>query len=164
MKKKPLILILALVVFSAFLFFFTEQSGSAVEVLSANVNDSYDRVDDILDYIELNDEGDALCVFSSGEKLGVAYLNCVGENEYKYGTAVSYDHYYSKEGKYDISFIEAGDSDLRIKYAVTNENAEFDDSKKSLEYNIGANTFKLHLLSVEEKKCSGYMYYLNAAE
>ena len=60
MKKKPLILILALVVFSAFLFFFTEQSGSAVEVLSANVNDSYDRVDDILDYIELNDEGDAI--------------------------------------------------------------------------------------------------------
>lgn len=136
------------------------KSGTAYEVLLENTGSSYEAVKEVLEIIELNDDGDALCVFETEGKIAVAYLNCVGEGSYKFGTAVEYSPFWEMPSNYDISCLKAGDSDLLIKYAVTKADTEVKESTKKYTFDVGGGKQALHLISVEDKKCSGYVYYL----
>lgn len=169
MKKNKMKLIVGLLcaVLAVFFFFSSDESkaGTPQEVLFANIGDGYESVDEIFDIIPLNDEGDALCSFSTDGKLGVAYLNCVAENEYKYGTSVVFSHYFIDEETYDeTSFLETGDSDLKIQFVVCDERVELENADERYTYSIGKNAFALNIISVEEHKSSGYMYYIKPKE
>lgn len=152
----------------AVFFFFSDdgnKAGAPQEVLFANIGDDYESVDEVLDIIALNDEGDALCTFSTDGKLGVAYLNCVADGKYKYGMSVSFDHYFISPEKYDeTSCLEAGDSDLKIEFVVCNERTVVETAKERYTYAIGDDSFALNLISVEEHDSVGYMYYIKPVE
>ncbi len=162
-KSKTIISILLLVL--ALIYFISDNSnnsGTPVEVLDINLGSGYETISEILDVIEVNDEGDALCVFETDEKIAVAYLNCVGNDTYKFGTAVEYDPYWEMPEHYDISCLKAGDSDLLIKYVVTYDNVDVKDSNEKYSYTICEKNVALHILSVEELNSFGYVYYLEA--
>lgn len=156
---------LSLVLFSlAVILIFTGtsgKSGTAYEVLKENTDSGYyETVKEVLEIIELNDDGDALCVFDTDGKIAVAYLNCVGEEEYKFGIAVEYSSFWDMPSNYDICCLKAGDSDLLIKYAVTKADTDVKESTKKYIFDVGDGKQALHMISVEDKKCSGYVYYL----
>ncbi len=140
------------------------KSGTVSEVLNANLGNGYEKVTEIFDFIEVNDEGDGLCVFETDEKIAVAYLNCVGDGKYKFGTAVEYDHFREFEEEYHISCLKAGDSDLLIKYVVAKEKIYVKNSTERYVFSVADVTQVLHLISVEEEKCSGYVYYLETEQ
>ncbi len=169
MNKDKVKLFLGLFFAGLAVFFFLSSDenkvGTPQEVLLANIGDGYESVGEVFDVIALNDEGDALCTFSTDEKLGVAYLNCVGENQYKYGTSVIFNHYFISPEKYDeTSFFEAGDSDLKIQFVVCDERTYVNTAKEKYTYTVGDNTFALNIISVEEHNSSGYMYYIKPNE
>ncbi len=162
-KSKPIILILLLVLL--LIYFISDgssKSGTPAEVLDINLGSGYETISEILDVIEVNDEGDALCVFETVEKIAVAYLNCVGNDTYKFGIAVEYDPFWEMPEHYDINCLKAGDSDLLIKYVVTYDNVDVKDSTEKYSYAIGEKNVALHILSLEEENSFGYVYYLEA--
>ncbi len=164
MNKNKKSIILSLVLFLMALVLFISgaenKAGTAYEVLNANIGSGYDTVKEVLEIIELNEEGDALCIFETDEKIAVAYLNCVGEDKYKFGTAVEYSPFWEMSGAYDISCLKAGDSNLLIKYVVTSDDVDVRESTKKYSFNVGKGKQALHMISTEDKKCSGYVYYL----
>lgn len=164
MQKNKKSIVLSSILFAvAFLLFISgeeNKSGTAYEVLNANIGSGYENVKEILEIIELNEEGDALCVFETDEKIAVSYLNCVGEEKYKFGTAVEYSTFWEIPSNYDISCLKAGDSNLLIKYVVTSDDINVKESTKKYTFNVGDSKQALHMISIEEKKCSGYVYYL----
>ena len=161
-NRKSIILSIVLLLIALVMFMSgaENKTGTVYDVLNANVGSGYETVKDVLEIIELNEEGDALCVFETDEKIAVAYLNCVGENKYKFGTAVEYSPFWEMPSAYDISCLKAGDSNLLIKYVVTSDDVNVTESIKKYTFNIGDSKQALHLLSIEDKHCSGYVYYL----
>lgn len=161
-NKNRIVLSILLFVLAFFLFASGEEnkSGTALEVLNANIGSGYDTVKEVLEIIELNEEGDALCVFETDKKIAVAYLNCIREDKYKFGTAVEYSQFWEIPSNYDISCLKAGDSNLLIKYVVTSDDINVKESTKKHTFNIGDSKQALHLISIEDKHCSGYVYYL----
>lgn len=158
-NKRILKIIAILVVAISCITFFNytdNKPGTAEEVLKANVGWSYESFSKIYDIIEVNDKGDALCVFETDSKIAVAYLNCIAANKYKYGIATEFSQYFSKTNEYEISCIRAGDSDLEIKYVITYNDVKIADSKEEYNYQINDSSVTLHILSVEDYKCSGY--------
>ncbi|MBQ7294919.1 MAG: hypothetical protein IJW86_01870 [Clostridia bacterium] len=163
MQKSKVLIIL--ITFFTFLFLFSVTSeenkpGTPEEVLKANIGLDYDSFKEVLKIIEVNDEGDALCIFETDGQLAVAYLNCVGNDRYKYGTAIEYPLFFTDVPKADISNLKAGDSDLLIKYSVTNDKAVVDNSIEKYTFSIGNSKQAFHLISIEDKKCFGYEYHL----
>ncbi len=162
-KNKTKLIISILLFLLAFVLFISDEctkSGTIAEVLNANIGNGYEKVTEIFDLIEVNDEGDGLCVFETDKKIAVAYLNCVGNEKYKFGTAVEYDPFREFTEEYHISCLKAGDSDLLIKYVIAKENINVKNSAEKYVFSVSDITQILHLISVEEEKCSGYIYYL----
>ncbi len=164
-KNKTKLIISLLLLVLALIYFVSDssnKSGTPVEVLDINLGSGYETITEILDIIEVNDESDALCVFETDEKIAVAYLNCLKNGKYKFGTAIEYSPFWEMPEHYDISCLKAGDSDLLIKYVVTYENVDVKDSTEKYSYTIGDNNVALHILSVEEENSFGYVYYLES--
>lgn len=161
-KKKSVIL--AVVFLLIGLFFFVSDSGNKSglpeDVLKANVGWSYDSFKKILELIEVNDEGDVLCVFETDEKIAVGYLKCVADDKYKFGTAVEFSPFWEKPEHYDVSNLKAGDSDLHIKFVVTYDDVEVKDSTQKYSFAIGGKNVALHIIGIENERCSGYEYYI----
>ena len=159
-NKKNIVLALALFALALVMFLSENKAGTVYDVLNENIGPGYETVKEVLEFIELNDEGDTLCVFETDGKMAVAYLNCVGEDKYKFGIAVEYSPFWEIPSNYDISCLKAGDSDLLIKYVVTSDDVSVKESTKKYTFNVGDSKQALHIISVEETKCSGYVYYL----
>lgn len=161
-KSKILIILITFIAFSILFSVTSEENkpGTPEEVLKANIGPDYESFKEVLKIIEVNDEGDALCIFETDGKLAVAYLNCVGTDKYKFGTAVEYPPFYTDVPKTSISNLKAGDSDLLIKYAVTNDKTTVDGSIEKYTFSVGNSKQTFHLISVEDKKCFGYVYHL----
>lgn len=163
MKKYKILIIIIAYLISLFIISSTSaenKSGTPEEVLEANIGFDYESFKKVLQIIEVNDEGDALCIFETDGKLAVAYLNCVGNDKYKFGTAVEYSSFFTDVPKYQISNLKAGDSDLLIKYVVTNDETVVDESIEKYTFSVGNSKQAFHLISVEDKKCFGYQYHL----
>ena len=164
-KNKNKLFISIFLFFLAFILFISDESsksGTISEVLNANLGNGYEKVTEIFDFIKVNDDGDGLCVFETDKKIAVAYLNCVGNDKYKFGTAVEYDPYWEFIEEYHISCLKAGDSDLLIRYVIAKENINVKNSAEKYTFSVSDVTQILHLISVENKKCSGYVYYLES--
>ena len=135
--------------------------GTAEEILQTNIGwGGYESFSKVRDIIEINDDGDALCVFETDSSIAIAYLNCVKNSKYKYGTAVEYPEILSCSDKYDICQIKAGDSDLMIKYVIVPSDVSVKGSVQEYKYKFENSSVSLHILSIEDYKCSGYEYHL----
>lgn len=161
-KFLRVITIIIIAIFSfAFFNFLDNKPSTAEDVLQANIGwGGYESFSKVRDIIEVNDNGDALCVFETDSSIGIAYLNCVGNFKYKYGTAVEYPEILSRSDKYDICQIKAGDSDLIIKYVIAPSDVSVKESTKEYKYEFNNSSVSLHIISIEDFKCSGYEYKL----
>lgn len=158
---KVLTTIIIAVLSIAFFNYIDNKPGTADEILQANIGwGGYDSFSEILEIIEVNDSGDALCVFETDSSIGIAYLNCVRNGKYKYGTAVEYPEIFCRSDEYNICRIKAGDSDLMIKYVIAPSDVSVKESVKEYKYEFENSSVSLHILTIEDCKCSGYEYKL----
>ena len=141
-------------------------TGTPMEVLADG-----ERVTEIYGVIPVNGEGDALCLYEaaydtffleamsedtqeSERYLSVAYLNCVGENTYRYGTSVNID-VISPAATYSI---RAGDANLVMHFQVVEK---LTDVPEGAAVTVFWHNDEMHyfcLTAVEEKRCVGYGY------
>ena len=163
-NKNSIILIVVFLLIGLFFFVSdsTNKAGTPEDVLKENVGWSYDSFKQILELIEINDEGDVLCVFETDKKLAVGYLNCVSDNKYKLGIAVEFSPFWETPERYDISNLKVGDSDLLIRFVVTYDDVEVKDSMQKYSFDIGNKDVALHIIGTENQKCVGYEYYIES--
>ena len=155
-KGRIFVSILCLAVLTLLVIQMNQSSvGSALDVLYEN-----EGATGIIKTVSVNDEGDVLCVYDKDEKIGIAYLDEVGENEYKFGIAMTYGSEIPKSSDAEIYCIKAGDSNLKIRYSIT--------SFKKVPYEILSvnkfekdnRTYYFNIISIESEYCSGHVMYL----
>ena len=165
MKSNKIFKVITTIVIAVLSFtffnFLDNKPGTAEDVLQANIGwGGYESFSKVRDIIEVNNDGDALCVFETDSSIAIAYLDCVKNGKYKYGTAVEYPEILSYSDKYNICQIKAGDSDLMIKYVVAPSDVSVKESTKEYKYEFNNSYVSLHIISIEDYKCSGYEYRL----
>ena len=155
-KGRAVILIMCLSVLALLVIQMSQSSvGSALDVLYEN-----EGATGIIETVTVNDEGDVLCVYEKDEKIGVAYLDKVAENEYKYGIAMTYGSEFLKSPDTEIHCIKAGDSNLKIRYSVTSLKRVPYETVSVNEFKKDNSTFYLNVLSIEKDNCSGHVAFL----
>lgn len=155
-KGRTVLLVLCLVVLAFLLIKMNHSSvGSALDVLYEN-----EGATAIIETVPVNDDGDVLCVYEKNENIGVAYLDEVGENEYKFGIAITYASGFPESSDTGIYCIKAGDSNLKIRYSVTSfRNVPYETLSVN-EFKKENSTYYLNIISIEKKNCSGHVAFL----
>ncbi len=143
-----LILVIGLTLFILNAMTFT---GTPFEAIAHN-----EDISQAVEVIPVNEDGDVLCVFTAGDEIGIAYLDCQAEDEYVYGTSI---YYY---GDPDIYYILAGDSDLEIRFSICEQGANVPESLSVHEFSVDATAYSLCILSIEEFDCSSYVSGIDA--
>lgn len=152
-KGKKTLTFAILVISLAYICFNGFSSATTAEQLLAEA----EGATAILEIIPLNEDGDSLCIYEKQENYGIAYLNCVKEDDYKLGTSITY----GISAFSDVYCLKAKDSDLKIRYTVTTtEETEHRNRISVHEFTYGDKTAYLHILSIEEAPCFGYVISL----
>lgn len=155
-KGRMAVLIMCLVVLALLVLQMNQSSvGSALDVLYEN-----EEATGIIETVPVNDDGDVLCIYEKDEKIGVAYLDSVGENEYKFGIATTHGSGFPKSSDAEIHCVKAGDSNLKIRYSVTSfEKVPFETLSVN-KFEKDNRTYYFNIISIENEYCSGHVMYL----